>query len=439
MILPKLTRVSIAAARQGRPSQTDRPTGRIPAIEAARGAAALAVVGFHWWTFHDRSIGWADPLGYGWLGVQLFFVISGFVLYLPYASGERRLDLASFAAARFLRIFPAWWTAVIVAGLVTGITWGWANLGQLALLQLWWAPEHDPVPQGWSLSAELVFYASLPLLVWAFARYRAARVPMLLALISVGWLVAVPLYQDHRVFTPLTWIDQFAFGMLAAIVVTRGVRVRWWVAVAALVLAAWILSLEKSSAPAPYGYPFPSLAAACFAVAVAWLATSSFRVPRAFVWTGTVSYGVYLWHLPLLAMAVDGWLWDLPDPVELLLVAAASLVLGWLSWRIVEQPALRQRHRVTALVRGVGARPATVAAAAVAVFVLAGCGGNGSDPEAWARDHFSSDKLTVSDAECEPAPAGTFRCVVRVVHETGPMLLTGNVKCSPDCVWRDSG
>jgi peptidoglycan/LPS O-acetylase OafA/YrhL len=93
------------------------------------------------------------------------------------------------------------------------------------------------------------------------------------------------------------------------------------------------------------------MTAASFAVIVAWLATSSFAVPRGAIWLGTVSYGVYLWHYPLLTLLAGGWLWALPDALELPLVAAGSIALGWASWRLVEQPALRRRGRVTAWLR----------------------------------------------------------------------------------------
>jgi peptidoglycan/LPS O-acetylase OafA/YrhL len=329
---------------------------RIAGIEAARGVAALAVVTFHWWVFHDRQLEWADAAGYGWLGVQLFFAISGFVLFLPYARGDKRLDLPSFTAGRFLRIVPAWWAAVLIGGIVTGTAWTWANAGELVLLQMWWEPATDPVPQGWTLCAEAGFYVVMPIIVVAVARYRPLQLPILLALVPLAWVALMELYHGFGIFTPLTWLDQFAWGMVAASVVARGIRVPGWVAMLASAGGVWMMADVPRHVESPYGWPSANVAAAAFAVIVAWLATSRFTVPRVAIWLGTVSYGVYLWHFPLLALVAGGWLWALPDPVELILVLLGSVALGWMSWRLIEQPALRARPRLTAWVRRLGGR-----------------------------------------------------------------------------------
>ena len=83
--------------------------GRIPALKAMRGLAALMVVAVHVNTFHridqEPQAGWLNFTSYGWLGVQIFFVLSGLVLYLPYARGTR-LELGRYATRRILRIGP---------------------------------------------------------------------------------------------------------------------------------------------------------------------------------------------------------------------------------------------------------------------------------------------------------------------------------------------
>ena len=66
-----------------------------------------------------------------------------------------------------------------------------------------------------------------------------------------------------------------------------------------------------------------------FAVALATLASVNPHVPRTLIWLGTVSYGVYLWHWPILRVTHDQGLYRLPDALEVAVVAGASVVAGW--------------------------------------------------------------------------------------------------------------
>ena len=273
------------------------------------------------------------------------------MLFLPYARGDRRLKLSSFTAGRLLRIVPAWWVAVIGAGLLTGMSWTWANLGQLVFLHRWWHAANDPVPVGWTLCAEVCFYLTLPIIVFAFGRYRLLRWPLLGLLIVTGWyLMSLWGTQGHLLtpFTPITYLDQFAWGMVAATLVAHGVRVRgWW---AALAFAGVLLVIVPGTYPVPHAFPQANLTAALFAVILGWLATARFRVPRPMVWLGTISYGVYLWHFAVLESGhmVLSWL---PTPMELGLLGGVSVLFGWASWRMVEKPALRYRPQLTQTLR----------------------------------------------------------------------------------------
>ena len=311
--------------------------GRIPALEAVRGVAALSVLAYHYWLWHP-DVRWLSAFSYGWLGVEVFFALSGFVLFLPYARGDRRLELSSFMAGRLLRIVPAWWVAVIGAGLLTGLSSTWANVGQLVFIQNWWRPADDPVPVGWTLCAEVCFYLMLPIVVFVFGRYRLLRWPLLGFLIVTGWYwVSLWGTQGHLLtpFTPFTYLDHFAWGMVAATMVAGGVRVRgWW---AALAFAGLLLVVVPGASLVPHSFPRANMTAALFAVILAWLATSRFRVPRPMVWLGTVSYGVYLWHWAILdtGHVVLGWL---PSPIELGLLGGVSVLFGWASWRMWRSP-----------------------------------------------------------------------------------------------------
>lgn len=207
------------------------------------------------------------------------------------------------------------------------------------------------------MCAEAGFYVVMPIIVVAVSRYRPLHLPILLALVPVGWLSLMELYHGLGVFTPFTWLDQFAWGMVAATVVARGARAPGWVAALAAAGGIWVLLDAPRHLESPYGWPQANLTAAAFAAIVAWLATTGLRMPRVSVWVGTVSYGVYLWHYPLLAVLAGGWFWALPDAVELPLVLLGSVGLGWASWRLIEKPALARRQQLTAWLRGLR-RPA---------------------------------------------------------------------------------
>ena len=92
---------------------------RIPGIEGARGMAAFGVVVYHVERFQKSSVGWFDPVAsHLWLGVTLFFVLSGFLLYRPFAAwsinGAPWPGLRRYAQARILRIVPAYWVVLTV-------------------------------------------------------------------------------------------------------------------------------------------------------------------------------------------------------------------------------------------------------------------------------------------------------------------------------------
>lgn len=321
--------------------------GRIPAIEAARGIAALMVVATHVQYFHrldDASLpSWLGFMSNGGVGVNLFFVLSGLVLYLPYARGKR-LDLAEYTAARLLRIVPAAWVALAVSGIVVGI-WSWAAVRQMLFVNPWAQQGVSPDPPAWSLTIEIGFYVLLPILAAVFVKRSAYRVPILLSLVVFGTLARHEMTSGGWPKMPLTYVDNFACGMLAAIIVARVGRLPSWT----LLIGAVTFVMALGSVGE--GAIWVTLAGALFAVSLATLASVNPRTAPPLVWLGTVSYGIYLWHWPVLEVATDHGLYGLPDPVEMAAVAGLAILLGWLSWRIVERPALAQRHNIVQWLR----------------------------------------------------------------------------------------
>ena len=172
---------------------------RLPHVEGARALAAGSIVVYHVWRYGTES----GPVALGPfgrlmphlpLGVTLFFTLSGFLLYRPFAAAllraRPRPDLAAYLRNRALRILPAYWVILLITGVVMGATIVRFDLqrGSLAtrpgllLRDAFFVQNYDPgtiltgIGPAWSLAIEVVFYLVLPVLVLVtFALARRTR------------------------------------------------------------------------------------------------------------------------------------------------------------------------------------------------------------------------------------------------------------------------
>lgn len=376
----------------------------VPAIDGLRGVAALAVLLFHCWVFSDAPLGGGALRALaasGGLGVDFFFVISGFVLFLPVARSDGRFgDVRAYAVRRVARIVPAYWASVVACVLLvpplTGFPsplaspGGWlVTIAHLLFLQhelpasLARAAGYAGNVVGfgvngvvWSLSIEVLFYAALPLVASPFFRRPVIGVALAVA-VSVGWRALALFLTPPAGPTPPRLLEQFpafcahfAFGMAAALIYVRAWRdeprartSRLTVAVAQLaalaLLVAVMLDHGATMARSPglgfartSGTLAPPLAFAALLLLAATRPEGPLRVlarPRA-RWLGDVSYGVFLWHMPLIVAlqpltASIGLRSDAAFVALCALVVPASLVLGWASRRFLEEPAIAWAHR----------------------------------------------------------------------------------------------
>ncbi|MFI2709123.1 acyltransferase family protein [Micromonospora sp. NPDC018662] len=377
MTSPELTN---QVARDG--SRTEEATGRAPSrfrgdVAGLRAVAVGVVLLYH---------AGLSFLPGGFVGVDVFFVISGFLITGQIVSEiERtgRLSLIGFYARRAKRILPAAtvvlaatavavrlfvprgdWQAIggdIAAAAVYVVNWRFADRAVDYL-----AADNavsSPVQHFWSLAVEEQFYLVWPLLiVLAILVARTLRRtdvrPVLwiglavLAVPSFVWSIVETANSPARAFfVSTTRLWELAVGAGVALIATRAARmprtvavVLGWLGLAAILAAALLVS-GKTAWPG-YAAALPTLGAA--AVVAAGAAAGS-RGPvlvlgtRPFRWVGDLSYSLYLWHWPMLIVAAARF--GELSPAEGLAVALASVVPAWLTFRLVENP-LRYSRKI---------------------------------------------------------------------------------------------
>ena len=344
----------------------------VPALQSLRGVAALWVVLYHlqvYLAYFQQPLLPIPGLNVGWLGVDLFFVLSAYLLGQPFIDG-RPPRVGRFLADRFLRIAPAYYAAfaATVLAYVAFVPYGWIpNLAwwSLVFLQDFQFRTFIAVnPAFWSLAVEMQFYVLLPFLARAF---RGRRWPLALAaclLASLAYRAALYLLAPRPINTtsPLLVLESFTipaflghFGLGLAACRIRAVQTRVGAGVRRLMFAAglalvavpaglWVprtsiyfsgLSLEGDALLRP-------LAACGFTLMVLATASGGWMAKilgwRPIEWLGRISYSLYLIHIPVqvvLVRAVDitkhnSW-WAAA-------ATAASVAAGALLYRGVEAP-----------------------------------------------------------------------------------------------------
>ena len=308
----------------------------------------------------------------GFLAVDLFFVLSAFVLFLPTARSGRFGSRSEYARRRVARVVPAYYVALAVALLAYHALAGPAAdarpptldavLAHLSFLQVEarLVPGYDGAlgfrvdPVLWTLSVEVAFYAVLPFVALAFAR----RPRLWLAVAVAGTLVVRALAlqsddADRLLSLPPMYAADFAAGMAGAWLYVRGVRVWMWPALVAVLLVLWAAG-DADAGVARLGARETLWLAAAVPAAFGALVLAAAHGARLADnplarWLGKVSFGVFLFHFMVMEFCLNalGFARGSDRDFLVLLVAgvAGSLALGWVSWRCVEQPARRRARQ----------------------------------------------------------------------------------------------
>lgn len=313
----------------------------------------------------------------GYLGVDIFFVISGFLLTTLIVEQTARgtFRLGDFYKRRMLRIMPA--LVVMVAATLIG---GVVLLSPLELRELgkataatavfgsnilFWRQSgyfdpvagQNPLVHTWSLAVEEQFYLLAPLLSLLAARHRRGLFAALLALaalsLAYAWHTSRIVPSTYFFFTP-NRVWEIATGSLFAFA-----RLHWregapaprWLAEGATALALAAIAACMVLFDAFTHHPGPVTLVPVLATGVLLVCarhdTAANRVLALppLVWIGLISYSLYLWHQPLLAYARLAAITPLTT-AQVLAVLAASVLAGWLSARFVERP-FRRYERFT--------------------------------------------------------------------------------------------
>jgi peptidoglycan/LPS O-acetylase OafA/YrhL len=337
------------------------------------------------------------------LAVPMFFVLSGFLLYRPYAQaqivGRSPMATRRFYRRRVLRITPGYWVGLV--GIVAAFSFisiadAWQWIANLFFLPAVGVDQPYAIGQAWSIGVEVTFYLLLPLYATATGRLAASSDPahrhrnLLLAAVALyaageAFRVVVVLADPSWVEQSLLWLpmylDLFALGMALAVwsvgdavgmapprVFERAAEhpaACWMGAFAVFVLVA-----QMEPPPTPFGLAGAEYIPRQFAYGLAsllWLLPAifgdqsrgrlrAFLVTRPLVYLGVISYSFYLWHLAFVEQAKR---WTVPDydslvglevftgnvVVVTVIAFVCTLVVASVIFHVVELPFLRLKDR----------------------------------------------------------------------------------------------
>jgi peptidoglycan/LPS O-acetylase OafA/YrhL len=386
---------------QAAPDAVAPPPGnpRFPLFDGLRAIAAGAILVTHvagLTTFNTGNALGAYTARLN-MGVAFFFVISGFLLYRPFLAarfaGRPVPRIRDYARRRVLRILPAYWLALTVLAATVGLCGVFSHdwwIYYLLLQNNSQATVLCGIGAAWSLCIEAAFYVALPLWALLMARVQRGRSSRSMVRIEVAALLAVSLVSiaartlawrtyGHQTDVDISLLgnaDWFAYGMglaLASVALagrerdSRIVRVvsdRPWVPWALAAFLWWLdatqLGMDRALPPVYDGTRWLEEHLIFPLIGLLVALPAAFGDPRRglprkilghpfLAWFGLVSYGVFLWHQPLMAPVIerggDAIIPGMPFVSLLVSMLAVSMAVAAASYYLVERPILRFKDR----------------------------------------------------------------------------------------------
>lgn len=345
--------------------------GHIPALDGLRGIAALIVMLFHIFPNHFK---------FGWMGVDLFFVLSGFLITgILLESKGSPYYYRNYLAKRSLRIFPLYYFFLIVFFIVfplVGYSDSIYNYDYLSSSQSWYwlyiqnwriffdahYPGEDIISHFWSLAIEEQFYIFWPFVIYFLPKDKVMQTCLFLIMVSI----VTRLYLFLGVEMDFIKIYVFTFSRLDALAVggllAGMVRNEKWLAWLKQ-YSLWILIISGGIVLATMGlnrsfdfyyfttYGFTVLAVFFGSSLLLVLSTNRFNIAKTIAeskpltFFGKYSYGLYVYHVPVLRICMHELKDVVGRSVMLVIAFILSIVVAYISYHLIEKHFLKLKSR----------------------------------------------------------------------------------------------